>query len=237
MMKTFTNINFKRSLLVFSFSLLFAIVWSSCKKSDSTDTTTISYLSVVNGSPSTGTFNVYANDVIINKAALPMGGSVLPYVQLVSGSNTLRFTTASSTDNLLSKTISLSGSTAYTYFLIGQSGQLDGVLATDVMTTVSTDKAFVRFVNLSPDAPSLNLAVTGGSVVINNQFYKQVSSFVAVDPKTYSFDIQEQSTGKVKTTLTGATLVAGKYYTVMALGMVAPGAAENALNAQVMTNQ
>jgi hypothetical protein len=237
MMKTFTNINFKRSLLVFSFSLLFAIVWSSCKKSDSTDTTTISYLSVVNGSPSTGTFNVYANDVIMNKAALPMGGSVLPYIQLTSGSNTLRFTTASSTDNLLSKTISLSGSTAYTYFLIGQSGQFDGVLATDVMTTVSTDKAFVRFVNLSPDAPSLNLAVTGGSVVINNQFYKQVSSFVAVDPKTYSFDIQEQSTGKVKTTLTGATFVAGKYYTVMALGMMVPGAAENALNAQVMTNQ
>lgn len=236
-MKTFTNINFKRSLLVFSFSLLFTIVWSSCKKSDSTDTTTISYLSVVNGSPSTGTFNVYANDVQINKAALPMGGSILPYVQLVSGSNTLRFTTASSTDNLLSKSLSLSGSTAYSYFLIGQSGQLDGVLTTDVMTTVSTDKAFVRFVNLSPDAPSLNLAVTGGSVVINNQFYKQVSSFVAVDPKTYSFDIQEQSTGTAKTTLTGATLVAGKYYTVMALGMMTPGATENKLNAQMMTNQ
>lgn len=236
-MKTFTNTKFKQWALICSVSMLFTMILSSCKKSDAPAADGISYLTVVNAAPTVGTFNVYVNDVQKNTAALPLGGSILPYMQLVSGDNTLRFTTAGSTDNLLSKTISLGGNTAYTYFLIGQSGQLDGVLSTDVMTTVSTEKAFVRFVNLSPDAPSLNLAVTGGNVVINNQYYKQVSSFVAIDPKTYSFDIQEQSTGKIKTTLTGATLTAGKYYTVMALGMLSPGNLEQVLNAQIMTNQ
>lgn len=237
-MKISTNADFKKlSQALTCLAVVLALALSSCKKSgDSTSDPGTAYVSIINASPSSATYNAFLNTAQANTAALPFGGTTA-YAPITGGTYTANFTSASSSTSLFTQSIYLSGGSVYSYFLIGRTAQLDGLLTADVMTTVSTDKAAVRFVNVSPDAPSMDLAVTGGANVVANQYYKGVSSFVAIAPNTYSFDIKDHTTGAVKTTLTGAALVAGKYYTILYRGLASPGDNESGVSAQLIPNQ
>jgi hypothetical protein len=231
MMKFSTN-------AILSFGLLFTLAFSSCKKDEDTDTTTpdsgTSFISVVNASPSLATYNYYMDDVKMNTAALPLGGTI-PYVQVKSATYATKFTSASTTESLLAKSITLSSSAVYTYFLTGQADKLEGILVKDEISGVTTQGA-IRLVNLSPDAAALDLVVKDGATVITNQFYKSVSAFVAMDTKVYTLNVVDKSTGAVKATLTDVTLGAGKYYTVLVRGMVNPGNTDHPLGAQLIVN-
>jgi len=223
---------------ILSLGLLFTLAVSSCKKDDDTETTTpetgTSFISVVNASPGLATYNFYMNDVKVNAAALPLGGTV-PYAQVNAATYASKFTSASNTESLLTKSITLSSTGVYTYFLIGKVGELDGILVKDEIAGVGTQVA-VRLVNLSPDAPALDLVVKDGATVITNQFYKSVSSFVAMEPKTYTLTVVDKSNGSVKATLTDVVLGAGKYYSVLVRGMVSPSQTEHPLAAQLIVN-
>jgi hypothetical protein len=208
---------------------------SSCAK-DETTTTQVSGLTVINTSPTLGTYNVYLNTVQVNTAAIPFTGTI-PYFQITPGVNTVKFTTASSTDNLLTKEVTLENDKAYSLFLIGKAGQLDGLLVPDDLSPVSANQAFIRFINLSPDAATLELSETGKAAIVKEEAYKSASPFVATEAKTYSFDLKDKVTGVVLKTLTGVTLSSGKMYTIAACGIVDATANDQPLRIQVFTNR
>ena len=239
-MKISTSFNYKRS----TYSLIMmavaagSLLFNSCKKDDTT-AAVISGLSIINASPTPSTYNVYLNtDTKVNTAALPFGGT-RSYVNIPTGSNTLKFTSASSIESILTKTIVSTENVAYSYYLIGNTAaNLDGLLITDDLSVPSGEKAYVRFINVSPDAPALDLAVTAATAnTISDKSYKAASAFVQLDPKTYSFDIKDKATGVVKTTLTGIVLAAGGHYTIIAKGMNNPTGLEIGFGGQVITNQ
>jgi hypothetical protein len=207
----------------------------SCSK-DEVAETKVSGLTVVNASPTPATYNVYLNSKQVNTAAIPFAGTI-PYFQISAGPNTLDFTTASSTGKLLTKVVTLENEKAYSFFLIRQAGQLDGLLVTDDLSPSATDKAFVRFINLSPDATPLELVETGKTALLPEQAYKAASAFVATEAKTYSFDIKDKATGTVLKTLAGVSLVAGKMYTIAACGLVEASGNDLPLRLQVFTNR
>lgn len=232
MMKFSTN-------AILSFGLLFTLAFSSCKKDDDSDTTTpesgTSFISIVNASPSLATYNFYMDDVKMNTAALPLGGTI-PYAQVNSASYTTKFTSASTTESLLTKSLTLSSSGVYTYFLTGLADQqLEGILVKDEISGVTTQGA-VRLVNLSPDAEAFDLVINGGTSIVANQFYKSVSAFVAVNPAKVTLNVVEKSTGLVKASIANVDIAAGKYYTVLVRGMVNPGNTEHPLGAQLIVN-
>jgi hypothetical protein len=223
---------------ILSLGLLLTLAVSSCKKDDDTESTTpesgTSFISVINASPNLATYNFYMDDVKMNTAALPLGGTV-PYVQVNSATYASKFTSASTTESLLTKSLILSSSGVYTYFLTGKVGALEGILVKDEIEGVGTQVA-VRLVNMSPDAPALDLVVKDGATVITNQFYKSVSSFVAIEPKTYTLNVVDKTTGQVKAVLTDVALGAGKYYSVLVRGMLSPADTEHPFAAQLVVN-
>ncbi len=215
--------------------LIAIIFFSSCGKQDDVKVTPTGLVSVINASPGSGTYNIYLNNSKINGAALPLGGRVV-YRQLAAGNYDLKFTTANSIESLLTKSVSVAENTVYTHFLIGNTGQLEVLTATDVMNPVA-EKAAVRFVNLAPDAPALNLVIKDGESIISNQAYKGISDFVSVDPKTYVFQVKTQTGSEVLTTVSDATLVAGKFYTILVRGMVNPGDSQHPVAAELSAQQ
>jgi len=115
---------------------------------------------------------------------------------------------------------------------------MDGLLNSDTPDSYSTEKAFVRFVNLSPDAPSLDLSLNNETQnLITNKSYKEVSSFIEITPGTYSFDTKNDADGAVMSTLSSTVLTAGQYYTVMAIGLVQPNDVEESFKLQVYTHK
>ncbi|SER73945.1 DUF4397 domain-containing protein [Pedobacter rhizosphaerae] len=215
-MKNSTLKNFK----FLSLTLMFLITLSACKKDEVS--TTISYLRTVNASPTLATYNIYLNGSVINSAAIPYAGSVA-YTAREAGSYSLKFTTASSTENLLTKTVSLSPNMYQSFFLINKGTSLDGLTVSDDLSVPATDKAYIRFINLSPDAPAMDLIKNGATTALfTNKTYKTATAFVQVDAGSYTLDAKETSGGAVKASLTGFTFVAGYHYDVIYGGLVTP---------------
>lgn len=214
---------------------LFIQLSTACMKSDTTTTNTAN-LSIINTSPGLGTFNVYLNGTQVNSGALAFGG-VLNYVQYSAGDFITKFTTASSTDALLSKTITLTGNNVYSYFVIDKGEKMDGLLITDVMNVASTEKAFIRFIHLSPDTKALDFAIAEKGNIISNKSYKEASEFTAVDAGTYNLQLKDHDSQELKTSLEASTLTAGKYYTIISRGLQNANVnSEQSFSAQLMTN-
>ncbi|RNL55147.1 DUF4397 domain-containing protein [Pedobacter jejuensis] len=220
-MQKSTNSFFRKSNFYSLAILLMVAIISSCGKTDAIDTT-ISYLRVVNSSPGLATYNVYLNGSAINSASLPFAGA-LAYTSKTAGTYSLKFTSGSNTESLLTKDVALNQNTRYSYYLINKPGQLDGLLIGDDLSMPATDKAYIRFINLSPDAPALDLFKTSTTTsYATNKAFKAASGFIAVDAGTYSLDAKDTTTGSVKTTITDAVFVAGYHYDVICGGLVNP---------------
>ncbi len=226
------------ALRLFTYALLSTctvLALSSCKKTDDT-VKDQSYLRVINVSPTAGTYNAYINDKLANSAALPFGGTI-NYVQAVPGTYSLKFTTASDIQSLLTRSVTLETNKVYSYYLIEKVPNLDGLLVVDDMSMAAVDKGFVKFINLSADAPALDLVIKDGASVTTGKTYKTSSAFTGFEPKAYTFQIKDSATGTVKATLSDVTLAAGRFYTIVAKGLLNPGNNEQAFGAQSIINQ
>lgn len=214
---------------------LFIQLSTACMK-DNTTTASTSYLSIINASPTLGTFNIYLNGTQVNTGAIAFGG-LLNYVEYPVGDYVTKFTTASSTDALLSKTITLSENSVYSYFVIDKGEKMDGLLVKDVMNVTSTDKAFIRFIHLSPDTEALDFALEEYDNVVSNISYKGASEFTAVNAGTFNLQLNDHTTHELKASLNTSTLTAGKYYTIIARGLKnANDSNEQTFSAQLITN-
>lgn len=223
-------------LLVFMIITLVAMLLSSCKKEE-VNTTGLSSITIVNASPNLATYNTYLDGTKVIEGALPFGG-IIPYSTLTAGDHTLKFTTETDLAALLTKTITVSENKAYSFFIINRKEDMDGLLVSDSPESYSTEKAFVRFINLSPDAPALNLSLSNGTQnLISNKSYKEISSFMEVDPGTYSFSAKSDAQNEVKASLDNAVLVAGYYYTIMSIGLVKPNDVEQLFKLQIYTHK
>ncbi|KQR69745.1 DUF4397 domain-containing protein [Pedobacter sp. Leaf176] len=198
-----------------------AITLSSCGKTENTDTT-ISYLRVINASPSLATYNVYLNGNAINSTALPFLGSIA-YTSRAAGNYGLKFTSGSSVESLYSKDITLGAGSSYSYYLVNKPGQLDGLIISEDISAGSTDKAYIRFINLSPDAPALDLVKTGTTTSYGeNKAFKTANGFVEIAAGTYSIDAKETASGIIRATKTDAAFAAGYHYDVICGGLITP---------------
>ncbi|SOD20066.1 DUF4397 domain-containing protein [Pedobacter xixiisoli] len=231
---TYTKFSFKTLYSIFAIAIV--ALASACGKND-TQVTEYGSLSIYNASPSTATHDVYLNGSKLNSAALPYAGGV-KYTQLTAGTYESKFTIASETASVYTKTgIAVGNNTFSTLYLTGNTGSFDGVLVTDDFGTPAADKAYVRFINLSPDATALDLRIKDATTnLASNQAFKKNSAFAAVDAGAKVFEIKETSASTAKTTVEH-TLVNGKFYTIIAGGKFNPGNNERTFNGQVITHQ
>jgi hypothetical protein len=93
------------------------------------------------------------------------------------------------------------------------------LLATTAVT-FAADKARVRVVHASPDAPAVDVLVNGSAAFTNAPF-KGITKYASLDAGSY--DVAVVPTGKTEPKVISATLPleAGKDYTVVAVGKLA----------------
>lgn len=211
------------------------LLLSSCSK-DSSPVQEFSFLNITNVSPSLASYNVYVGANKVNPAALGFGGNVA-YGQYLPGAASVKFTTASSTESIITKSINLEANTAHSLFLIGKTAQLDYLVLKDELGSVTSDKTFIRFINLSPDAPALDLAIKDGSTIVSDKAYKTSSTFTETEAKTLVLVVKEKGTGTIRKEMASTEFKAGRSYTIVASGLITPTDIEHTFTTQLITNQ
>jgi hypothetical protein len=91
------------------------------------------------------------------------------------------------------------------------------------LSDLDASSARVRVIHTSPDAPTVDVAVKGGDVLIPNLAFPHASDFLTVPAGSYDLEVRPAGTMDVALDLPGVQLEAGKVYDVFAIGTLADG--------------
>jgi len=204
-------------------TLTISTVLMSCMKdNDNVPAPSISGLNVIHASPTTEKLDFLVDNTIANLAELAYTTKI-GYLNLYSGSRQLSVVKKGSSTPIVSQKFSLEPQTAYSLFVIGKIDTAKLILLKDSASAPAAGKAKVRFVNLSPDATALNLAIAGSTTdLFTNRAYKQFTTFESVDAaEKVTFNVKNTTTGAIETALVDTKLESGKIYTIWVKGLKA----------------
>eukprot|EP01133_Synstelium_polycarpum_P002727 gene2727-3147_t len=220
---TFTN--FFRKSVLFS-AVAAALAFSSCSKNkDYVYTPAITYLETFNALVSTSSLDVYVgNSAKANTTPFSFGQSI-DFLNFGAGYGQLALTLAGNTTPLFSKTITLQAPNIYSGYIVGDKAEkerMDYLLIRNVGINLTTGKSAVRLLNLSPDAPAVNVEISSDATTkLENVVYKGNTDFKATPIGTgVTLTLKNTTTGAVLATLPNVEFKDGIYYSVLAYGLV-----------------
>ncbi len=224
-MKTYLK-TLKRSAVVASFIGLISL-FSSCLKDNSNYTPPPTALvSFFQASTALPALDVYfnANRVTWNPVIY---GTGISYVRAYTGLRTFNFYTYGATSLQFTDTATLKANNVYSMFLTGTSTKTDFVIVTDNINQPPATKASIRFVDLSPDAPAVDL-VLADTIRVANTAYKGASQFIPIPgDKLYNIQVRQAGTNTVLATLNNISLSTNHVYTIMLTGLASGTSSNN----------
>ena len=223
---------------MFSLAML-TLPLTSCDKDDDDDDTPKSQVMVVHASPNGPAVDVRVNNAVaISNLAYPSNSN---YTAVNSGATNLKVSPTGTMNYVIDANVTLAANTNYSVFAIDSVAKIKAAVVTDNLTAPAAGKAHVRFFHFSPNAPAVDIAVTGGSVLFPNRSFNDqgtntsVINFTPLDAGTYNLEVRASGTNTVVLSLPGVVLTAGKIYTVFAKGFLG-GTGAQALGAQIIMN-
>jgi hypothetical protein len=213
--------------------IFLAIGGERCTKSGATvasGANIATYVTVMNLAPYAPTVDIYLNDTLVSPpTGVPPGKYSTQYGQLKPGVYDVKFKKYS-TDSLISEIPASSFDATNFYTLVLYNTQPGGGAAGafkihDDFSKVSPASANYRFLNLSPDAPAVDLyfdstVSQSGQAPTNSNASNLVSTttFQPIAPATYTLQIKATGTDSVLASLNNVILKAGNVYTIFLAG-------------------
>ncbi|MDB5121244.1 MAG: hypothetical protein JWN56_2462 [Sphingobacteriales bacterium] len=206
---------------------------TSCLKNN--DTSVFSAVSLVHASPGLQGIDFFYNGSRVNGDTAINYMDTIPYQIINSGISAVAIKRYISSVTYMNQNINFEGGKYYSLFIIGKPDSVSWLLTQDNSDAPASGKAKLRFLNLSPDAPSLDFKLNGTNTLFTNQAYKTYTDYKSVDPADYTIGIYES--GKTSA-LSQQTLkiVAGRSYTVWAKGLISTPVDSLKLGTQVFTD-
>jgi hypothetical protein len=116
--------------------------------------------------------------------------AVSDYLSLPAGTYNIQVTATGDTTPVIEADLTFEAGTAYTVAAYGKLADITATVFTDD-TTVASGQAKLRAIHLSPSAPAeVDIAVTGGDVVVPGLAYPEASGYLTLDPGDYPLEIR-----------------------------------------------
>jgi hypothetical protein len=195
----------------------------------------VSYVSIYHASPNAPELDVIVDDRQVNRLDFT---DYTGYLNFYTGARHFKINPFNATNSLIDTTITLVDGAFYSVFIVNDLPNVEALTVRDSASAPSDGKAKVRFINLSPDAGSLEIASDdGGSSLFGPREFKQPSHFVEVDATSSSFVLSSPGSSDELVTVSGIELRPGRSYTIIARGFANPPAGNNnELSLEVITN-
>lgn len=245
-----TKLNIKQTIMNFKtianlkrlavYSMLLSTIslgFTACSEDDETSTPTpnaTARVLVAHASPDAPGVDLLVDNSKVNSAALEFLGST-GYLTVNAGTRNIKVNAAGTSTSVINADVPFVAGKNYSIFAIDSLSNISAIVVEDDLTAPAAGKAHVRFIHLSPNAPAVDVALTGGSVVWGNYEFQEGSTFAPLDAGTYNLEVRLAGTSTVVLPLPNITLTDGKIYTVYAKGFVG-GAGNQALGAQIIIN-
>jgi hypothetical protein len=177
----------------------------------------------LNGSADTGPLDVYVDGVFL--VAGESFGTLGDFVPVAAGEHFIQFVPSGAPPEsaVLGVRVDLRDGVAYELAALGAGGNLRGVLLPVDTRPLRQEGARLRMVHGSPDAPALDLAITGGVPVVADLRPGAVSPAIDLPSGTYALEVREAGTQTVLLPLPGTVLNPNTTYTFFAIGTLAGG--------------
>lgn len=178
---------------------------------------------IVHASPDAPAVDIWINgEIAIENLAF---GEATDYVSLPGGDYDAVVTPAGSGADaaVIEATLTLENGNAYTVAAVGLVADIQPLVLEDNLAAPEDGKAHVRVVHASPDAPAVDVAVSGGPVLIEGLAFLEDSGYLPVDAMTYDLEVRPEGTEDVAIDIAGFNAEAGTVYTVMAIGLAGDG--------------
>ena len=222
----------KKLLVLIPVALLTAVVFvSSCSKDAEK---TYAKVLVTHSSPDAPGVDLLVDNSKQNSAALTYPNNT-GYLQVETGTRNIKVNVTGTSTTVINADLPLEKGKNYSVFAIDSVSKISALVIADDLTAPASGKAHVRFIHLSPNAPAVDVAVTGGGVVFGNKAFKDYTAFTPLDAGTYNLEVRVAGTNTVALPLPGITLEAGKIYTVFAKGFLG-GSGAQSLGAEIIVN-
>jgi hypothetical protein len=204
-----------------------ATAFAGCVKNGATITTNaVTYLSVIHGAPYAGLANVYLNDTLVtSQSGITPGTYSHKYGTIRPGSYDVKFEETGA-DSILAEipTSAFDTLAFYTLLLYNNAGggpSYAAKILDDFSQVANNGSTYVRFWNLCPDVPSVDLyfdslqvqSGRGTADNITNTLYNQ---FQQAAPGTYDLTVRIAQTDTVVVTSLNVKLLGGNAYTIFA---------------------
>jgi len=213
------NANLKTIFKTFVAVVAVSVVFAACSK-DRYEPQQVAGLSIINAFAAPDSLDFYIDQTRANKGALKFN-SKIDYLNLFPGNRALSIAKRGSNRALASERFNLASGVGYSIFVLDtlNTNTKKYLLTEDDLSAPAADKAKVRFINLSSDAPALSLGVDGKETdLFTNKAFYEYTAFTSVDPgASVTFNIKAGDV--VKTTVPNVKIEQGKIYTIYAKGV------------------
>ncbi len=125
---------------------------------------------------------------------------------------------------VIDATVSVGAGMAYHIAATGFLADISPQIYPADLSEIGEGHARVRVVHTVPDAPAVDVAVTGGDVLVPGLEFPNASEYLEVPASTYDLEVRLAGTADVALPLPGVTLDASTVYEVFAIGTAADGA-------------
>jgi len=133
------------------------------------------------------------------------------------------FATGTTTNPVIDATLTLRPGVAYTVAATGLLGATDlqPLVLVDDRAGATNGQAKVRFVHTSPDAPAVDIVVSGGPTLFPDVSFRESAGYTGTAAGTYDLEARLTTGGALALSIPDVALAAGENYTAFAIGLAA----------------
>lgn len=184
----------------------------------------------LHASPDAPAVDIYINDEIVDGVTDVPFGTLSGYLDVPAGDYNVKvFATGTTEGPVIDADVSLAAGKAYTAAAIGEVAAITAAVFEDG-GMAAADKAMVRVVHLSPDAPAVDVAPDGADAIVMGLESPDATDYLSLDAGSYDLEVRIAGTTDVALQLDPVELAAGQAYSVFAIGSAAsPALGDNAL--------
>lgn len=204
---------------LWSFMMVVALLIAVSPQSFAAEKNNNANVRVIHASPDAPAVDIYVDgQPAFENAAFK---DVTDYAMLAPGEKTIQVFASSANGEgkpVLEQKLSVEAGKNYSVLAVGKLENLALKVLEDQKG--SGEKAGLRAVHASPNAPAVDIGLKGGDALIKNLAFTQNSEYQFIDPGTYNLEIRPAGTDKAVLDLPNLPVEAGVNYTAIALGLL-----------------